>query len=90
MQGSGGSLSAEDCKQELTLTEKALRKNPKAYQAWHHRRWAVIHGQPSLEHEMALITQCVPRCGKTCTVHTQPHGAHFDQLWSICKSAGRA
>ena len=32
------SPSLED---ELALTEKTLRKNPKSYPSWHHRRWTV-------------------------------------------------
>lgn len=28
---------------ELTLTQEALKSNPKSYSAWHHRFWAIKH-----------------------------------------------
>ena len=43
---------------ELALTEKALRKNPKSYAAWFHRRWVVQHGHCSLEKELDLVDKC--------------------------------
>ncbi|CAN8024158.1 unnamed protein product [Ixodes persulcatus] len=37
----GSKHTAEDGEGELTLTEMALRKNPKSYGAWSHRAWAM-------------------------------------------------
>ena len=48
---------------ELALTEKTLRKNPKGYGSWHHRRWTVERlaatdaKEATLRREMALISQ---------------------------------
>ena len=49
---------------ELELTEKALRKNPKSYAAWFHRRWVVRHGHCSLDNELALIDKYASREAK--------------------------
>jgi geranylgeranyl transferase type-2 subunit alpha len=38
-------------------TQAALRKNPKSYGTWHHRRWVVCQGHCSLERELVLCTQ---------------------------------
>jgi geranylgeranyl transferase type-2 subunit alpha len=45
---------------ELTLTQAALQRNPKAYGAWMHRKWIVQHAQASssvLQSELALTAQ---------------------------------
>ncbi len=49
---------------ELALTERALRKNPKSYAAWFHRRWVVQHGHCSLEKELDLVDKyaCSDKC----------------------------
>ena len=49
---------------ELALTEKTLRKNPKGYASWHHRRWTIEklvdtpgRRDDTLRQEMGLIGQ---------------------------------
>lgn len=58
-------------KEELTLTQKCLERNPKAYGAWFHRKWCILQQQQSsnddvvnnnnddvlLKGEIALTTQ---------------------------------
>lgn len=45
--------------EELQLTERALRRNPKSYGAWHHRRWSVrrLGTRADTGHELALCAQ---------------------------------
>ena len=43
---------------ELDLTEKAVRKNPKSYAAWHHRRWVVEQGLCPVDKELDLVDRC--------------------------------
>jgi geranylgeranyl transferase type-2 subunit alpha len=58
MQGEHGPEAADAAvKTELQLTEVALQKNPKAYSAWHHRRWLVQLGVVSLERELKIVTK---------------------------------
>ncbi|RKP11805.1 hypothetical protein BJ684DRAFT_12413, partial [Piptocephalis cylindrospora] len=43
-------------KEELKCTEKAIRKHPKSYWVWGHRRWALgVSPQPLWKGEMALV-----------------------------------
>ena len=44
---------------ELDLTEKAIRKNPKSYAAWFHRRWVVEQGLCPLDKELDLVDRCL-------------------------------
>lgn len=79
---------------ELALTECALRKNPKSYSAWHHRRWVVQHRLTSLEHEIGLVTKYVG-CMWVCWVYMGVLGVwvcwvYMDVLGvCICKDACR-
>jgi hypothetical protein len=46
--------------EELRVTERALRRNPKSYGAWHHRKWALREQGPAradLPRELALCAQ---------------------------------
>ena len=45
--------------EELQLTEKALRRNPKSYGAWNQRRWSVrqLGEKADVGHELALCAQ---------------------------------
>jgi len=54
-------MGAERCRGGMggrrAQTQAALRKNPKSYGTWHHRRWVVCQGHCSLERELALCAQ---------------------------------
>ena len=42
------------------MTERALRRNPKSYGAWQHRKWTLRAqgpGRADLAHELALCAQ---------------------------------
>ena len=65
MQGEPGSGEAQRLAQrELDLSEKAVRKNPKSYAAWFHRRWIVEQGLCPLDKELDLVDRCL-LLGKT-------------------------
>ena len=58
MQGEQGLEEAMKAIQfELKLTESALRKNPKSYATWHHRKWLVDQGLVPLDKELQLLTK---------------------------------
>lgn len=65
-----GDLSADDAdalfKGELDLTAVALRKNPKSYYAWHHRKWTVVRGRRSLDEELALCSLFLTMDQRNC------------------------
>ncbi|EGD73209.1 hypothetical protein PTSG_04923 [Salpingoeca rosetta] len=46
-------------KEELQLSTTCLKRNPKSYSAWHHRRWCVLQvgGEDVLQQELALTTR---------------------------------
>lgn len=39
---------------ELKLVEIALKKNPKSYVAWQHRKWLLVNGEVDLQNELKL------------------------------------
>ncbi|KAK2659933.1 hypothetical protein Ddye_006466 [Dipteronia dyeriana] len=41
--------------QELTVAENAMRQNFKSYGAWYHRKWVLIKGHSSINHELRLL-----------------------------------
>jgi len=51
----GGADGVAAAEAELALTEKALRRNPKSYAAWHARRWVVGYRLTSLAAEVRLV-----------------------------------
>ena len=53
----GHETAANAAKSELKLTETAIRKNPKSYAAWHHRKWLVALGVAPLDVELQLVTK---------------------------------
>ncbi len=53
----GDETAAHAAKSELKLTETAIRKNPKSYAAWHHRKWLVALGVAPLKVELQLVTK---------------------------------
>eukprot|EP00898_Chlorokybus_atmophyticus_P008625 jgi/Chlat1/8764/Chrsp90S00678 len=59
--GDGAGVGAERVGQELAVSEKALRKNPKAYGAWYQRKWLVLKSArrrlASTDRELALVTK---------------------------------
>ena len=60
LQGEPGSEEAQRLVlRELDLTEKAVRKNPKSYAAWFHRRWVVEQGLCPLDKELDLVDRCL-------------------------------
>ena len=50
-------MAADAAKSELKLTETAIRKNPKSYAAWHHRKWLVDLGVAPLDKELQLVNK---------------------------------
>ena len=58
LQGEQGHEEAEKAVQfELKLTESGLRKNPKSYAAWHHRKWLVDQNLVPMDKELELLTR---------------------------------
>jgi len=55
--GEAEEKKAAICAGELKLAERALRKNPKSYYAWHHRVWTITFGTTDLKTEVALCTK---------------------------------
>ena len=53
----GDEMAADAAKSELKLTETAIRKNPKSYAAWHHRKWLVDLGVAPLDKELQLVNK---------------------------------
>ena len=53
----GDEMAANAANSELKLTETAIRKNPKSYAAWHHRKWLVALGVAPLDNELQLVTK---------------------------------
>ena len=61
----------ENCKiseVELRLVEKALKRNPKSYVAWHHRKWVVVKGFVDLKNELALCNQFLALDSRNCRI----------------------
>jgi geranylgeranyl transferase type-2 subunit alpha len=53
-------------KVELDLVEKALKRNPKSYVAWHHRKWTIDNGNVDLSRELQLCNQFLSMDSRNC------------------------
>ena len=55
--GKGAEAAAKAAQVELQLTYAALKRNPKSYSTWHHRKLVIQRRLVSLETELALVKE---------------------------------
>ena len=51
---------------ELNIAQRALKRNPKSYCAWHHRLWTVDLGKLDLNNELELCTKFLKMDARNC------------------------
>lgn len=53
---------------DLDLTQKAMRKNPKVYAVWEHRKWVMkqMHDEADWARELKTVEALLDKDGRNC------------------------
>ncbi|EJK64220.1 hypothetical protein THAOC_15067 [Thalassiosira oceanica] len=87
--GSGSSFTVES---ELKLTAHCLKRNPKAYATWFHRKWSLGHfatAYPRINEDTStpgrFVVALLGSCGSACDgikIEVAEHTSNFNGAWS--------